>query len=96
VDYPMGFQMNDQIEDERRLIAFAEKVLQRGKEDVLTAIGTLYFRIDQHADQLVAGINFKSDIEREICRDCAKAGFASALVACKTICEKELRVHEDA
>lgn len=83
---------NEQIERMNDLaFDLTMQILDTGKRDVMEAITELGFQADEHAESLVASINFKSDIEREIAKDCAKAGFLAALRAFQNVCGEVLR-----
>lgn len=67
------------------------KILETGKKDVLAQLEGLRTHRDMYAEIAVSALNFKSDVEREIAKDCAKAAFLASIEGFKSICEDVLR-----
>lgn len=66
-------------------------ILERGKKDVLAQLEGLRSHREMYAEIAVSTLNFKSDVEREIAKDCAKAAFLASIEGFKAICENVLR-----
>ncbi|TXH09256.1 MAG: hypothetical protein E6R04_08765 [Spirochaetes bacterium] len=67
------------------------KILEQGKKDVSVQLDLLRSQAGIYAEATVGALNWKSEIEREIAKDCATAGFLMAINTFKTVCEEVLR-----
>jgi len=67
------------------------QILASGKVDILKELNALREKADEYAEAVVSVMNFKSLLEREICKDCAKAGFLMSVGESIKICNEILR-----
>ena len=67
------------------------RILETGKKDVLKELAALKNKANEYAECVVEVMNFKSEVEREICKDCAKAGFLISVDESIKLCNEILR-----
>jgi hypothetical protein len=67
------------------------QILESGKRDVLKELTLLRGKADEYAEAVVSVMNFRSPLEREICKDCAKAGFLMSVEESIKLCSEILR-----
>lgn len=67
------------------------KILASGKVDIIKELNALRDKVDEYAEAVVGVMHFTSALEREICKDCAKAGFLRSVNESIKLCNEILR-----